>query len=150
MESVYVSNTGQACAGSASSKSVQYSGSTTNNSPTIKCGDGSIHSGKEFTSYLSASDPDNDSLKDWSISPSSDPSGSDPSSWSTWKDSYSWQWSGGATGLAASTTAVTNQRRIHAAKAGAEGTYKFKASVADSRGGTAEKTCSISVTNSAP
>ncbi|MBI4812088.1 putative Ig domain-containing protein, partial [Candidatus Falkowbacteria bacterium] len=47
-------------------------------------------------------------------------------------------------------TAVTNQRRIHAAKAGAEGTYKFKASVADSRGGTAEKTCSISVTNSAP
>ena len=134
MESGYVQGVGNgACSGSATT--VTYVGTTVNNSPQFTGSNLAGFSGDEYIGYISASDPDGDTLT-WSIDTG------EPSYWNLWSASPIMQLSGAET-----------QREIYAATAGEAGDYTFSVTVDDGRGeenSITQQSFTININNDSP
>ncbi len=128
MESGYVQGVGNgACSGSATT--VTYVGTTVNNSPQFTGSNLAGFSGDEYIGYISASDPDGDTLA-WSIDTSM-------SNWSFWSTAPVIQLTGAGT-----------QRKIYSTMAGILGNYDFTATIDDGRGGVVSKTFTVAIQQS--
>jgi len=119
-----------ACAGSAI-ETVQYGETAINHPPTITCGSLVGPPAKEFKGYISASDPNGDTLS-WSI------------------NTGGTTWTGWSAPPEKRDTINSNQKEIHAERAGNEGSYSFSVTVDDGRGGQTTKTCLINIGSALP
>lgn len=119
-------------------------GSSNDGAPILSCGTLSGYPYLGFNGFVSASDPEGDALKDWSLTPIN------PGNWSDWNVASGWEWSVNANGLALLPTNMLNTKKISAQKVGKDGDYTFRVSVSDQKNNIASKECTIRIKKDIP